>query len=116
WTRCGSGQTFRVLANWRFAVTRPELVAQLNELAKPLVMDFFRDLPAQMGRRLDGIEQELQALQREMKRQFWTAAIEQLRQLAEQEAGQCARCGRGCTSKTAGVEVVVLGDTILVPI
>lgn len=97
-------------------MTRPELVAQLNELAKPLLMDYFKELPAQTGRRLDGIEQEMQALSRELKRQWWGAVIEQLRHLAEQEAGQCACCGRKCSVKSSQVEMVVLGDTISVQI
>lgn len=97
-------------------MTRNDLVTDLHDSAKPKLLAYFEALPPESGMRLDGIEAELRSLTEEMSRRWWEVVLGGLQQRAEQQAGTCSTCQRRCSREEQQVSVVVLGQTVAVPV
>jgi hypothetical protein len=97
-------------------VTRNDVIEDVLESAKAMLLAYFGQLPPHSRMRLDGIEAEIGALQQELGRRIWDLVLGALAAAAEQQAGCCPGCGRRCSRDPQNVSVVVRGQTVEVPV
>ena len=82
-----------------------QLVANLTEVATPLLKEYLDQQPLERRQRLDGLEEMLEEVIEPLALQFFHVWVKRLSERAEAVAGTCSRCGRRTRRETKTAKV-----------